>query len=69
MPYTRFVKRDGTVDVYKKENGREVKAFTSHSSSVGKAKRTAGIREAASRRKTTAKVSHIRRKLRTFKHS
>ena len=69
MPYTRFVKRDGTVDVYKKENGEEVKAFTSHSSSVGEAKRTAGIREAASRGTKPVKESRTRHKLRTFKHS
>ena len=48
MPYTRFVKKDGHVDVYKKEAGKEVKAFTSNSPSVASAHRTAGIREAAS---------------------
>lgn len=48
MPYTRFVKKGGQVDVYKKEGGKEVKAFTSHGSSVADAHRKAGIREAAS---------------------
>lgn len=47
MPYTRFVKTDGKVDVYKKEGGKEVKAFTSHSPSLHEAHRKAGIRIAA----------------------
>jgi hypothetical protein len=45
MPYTRFVERDGKVDVYKKEGGHEVLAFTSHSPSKEVAHRTAAIRE------------------------
>jgi hypothetical protein len=46
MPYTRFVKRGGEVDVYKRTpSGREVKAFTSHSPSLEEAHRKAAIRE------------------------
>lgn len=48
MPYTRFVKRGNKVDVYKREGGREVKAFTSNSPSLQAAHRTAAIREAHS---------------------
>jgi len=45
MPYTRFVKRGDHVDVYKREGGHEVKAFTSHSPSLAEAHRKAAIRE------------------------
>lgn len=46
MPYTRFVVRDGNVDVYKRlPNGKETKAFTSQGPSLEKAHRTAAIRE------------------------
>lgn len=48
MPYTRFVKRGGKVDVYKRQGGKEVLAFTSHSPSKEVAHRTAAIRESHS---------------------
>jgi hypothetical protein len=52
VPYTRFVKTKKGVAVYKRtKGGKEVKAFTAHTKSVAKAKRTAGIGESHARRK------------------
>lgn len=56
MPYTRFVKRKGNVDVYKKEGGKEVKAFTSKGPSLQAAHRTAAIREMAKKGKLRIKA-------------
>lgn len=56
VPYTRFVKKGNKVDVYKKEAGKEVKAFTSHGSSLAEAHRKAGIREAASKGRLRVKA-------------
>lgn len=45
MPYVKFVKTKKGVAVYKRVGGKTVKAFTAHTKSVAKAKRTARIRE------------------------
>lgn len=46
MPYVRFVRRGDVIDVYKRlPGGRRVKAFTSHSSSMARARKTAARRE------------------------
>jgi len=50
MPYTRYVKTKSGVSVYKRTaSGKEVKAFTAHTQSVAKARRTARIRHRMSR--------------------
>jgi hypothetical protein len=45
MPYTRFVRTKKGISVYKRQGGREVKAFTAHTQSMAKARQTARRRE------------------------
>ena len=57
MPYTRFVRSGNKVNVYKMENGKEVKAFTSHSPSLEQAHKTAKNREMRAKQKRRGKPS------------